>query len=68
MLKPCPFCGFIPDINHPDCIYPINTRFTIYSINCYESYEGGGCGASVLGDSEAHVIKKWNSRYKEVLK
>lgn len=31
-----------------------------WEMNCPES--GGGCGASILGDSEAEVRAKWNRR------
>jgi len=70
ILLPCPFCGFIPDREDPDCIYPAakgqyNTKtdtieFTVWNINCYES--GGGCGASILGDNPEDCITRWNKR------
>ena len=58
-LLPCPFCGFHPNANDDDCIYPVG-RTKLMQIVCYES--GGGCGASVLGDSVDEVIRKWNRR------
>ncbi len=73
-LPPCPFCGFIPDVEDEDCIYPASRDFieviensnkpfyTLYSINCYES--GGGCSASILGSSKDDVIQKWKMRIK----
>ena len=69
-ISPCPFCGFILNINDPDCIYPATISeydetidkmvFYLYEINCYEN--GGGCGASILGDSIDDCINKWNTR------
>lgn len=63
MLKECPFCGFQPDVEDDDCIYPINRERTVYNLVCYET--GGGCGASVLGDNKEDVILRWNGRYKK---
>ena len=60
ILEPCPFCGFIPDSDDDDCIYPIDCERTTYNLVCYET--GGGCGASVLGDSKEDVIDKWQRR------
>ena len=62
-LKKCPFCGFSPNINDDDCIYPMRSDSsfkTIYSINCYET--GGGCGTSILGNTQEECIEKWNNR------
>lgn len=59
-LKPCPFCGFTPNPEEPDCIYPINREKSVHSVNCYES--GGGCGASVTGWTMAEAIDNWNRR------
>lgn len=59
-LKPCPFCAFVPDLNDPDCLYPINREKTVYNLVCYEA--GGGCGAHVLGDSNEDCIARWNKR------
>lgn len=62
-LRHCPFCGNIPDAEHVDCIYPVFTpknKPRLVSLNCYES--AGGCGAQVLGSSEADVIQRWNTR------
>ena len=59
-LFPCPFCGFIPDINDDDCIYPINRERTVWNLVCYET--GGGCGVSNLGSSREDVIERWNTR------
>ncbi|MCK9369681.1 hypothetical protein M0R04_07215 [Candidatus Dojkabacteria bacterium] len=70
VLKSCPFCGFVLDIEDEDCIYPAtrpeydkNTDsmiYGLYEINCYEV--GGGCGASILGSTPADCINKWNTR------
>jgi hypothetical protein len=75
VLKPCPFCGFQPDRNDPDCIYPAISPvydaeesqmiFKVWNINCYES--GGGCSAHILGSSAEDCIKKWNTRTFPVL-
>lgn len=69
-LLPCPFCGFIPDRNDADCIYPASKPeydsqhdrliYKIWQIVCYET--GGGCSATILGDSPDDVINKWNTR------
>jgi hypothetical protein len=69
-LKSCPFCGFNLDVNDEDCIYPVGRpmydletdkpMWRVYNIVCYET--GGGCGASVLGDSPEDCIDRWNSR------
>ncbi|MGZ8924493.1 MAG: hypothetical protein ACXW2E_01285 [Nitrososphaeraceae archaeon] len=59
-LLNCPFCGFHPDINDEDCIYPLNRERTLWNLVCYET--GGGCGASVLGDTKEEVITRWNTR------
>lgn len=66
----CPFCGFKPDINDMDCIYPCSRpefneekneiHYRVYNLVCYET--GGGCGASVLGDSPEACISLWNTR------
>lgn len=59
-LKSCPFCGFHPDIDDPDCIYPVDRQKTFWALQCYET--GGGCTAKVLGCSCEEVIEKWNRR------
>ena len=59
-LLACPFCGFEPSTNEDDCIYPVDHERTVYTLVCYEV--GGGCGASVLGDSREDVISVWNTR------
>ena len=74
MLKPCPFCGDIPDINDPDVLYPVGgeinmefdpiTReviYTLYQLHCNKG--GVGCGASMLGDTKEDCINRWNNRY-----
>jgi acetate kinase len=70
-LLPCPFCGFQLDANDDDCIYPAtratynetndSLEYNVYELNCYTT--GGGCGASVLGDSAEDCITKWNTRH-----
>lgn len=62
-LKPCPFCGFKPDEDHDDCIYPVfspKNKPRLVSLNCYDS--AGGCGAQVLAESKEAAIKRWNNR------
>lgn len=72
-LKPCPFCGFGPDSNDDDCIYPVTGKkikyndndgniieYMIWNINCYET--GGGCGVYLIGYSPEDCIEKWETR------
>lgn len=59
-LKSCPFCGFRPQGDSDDCIYPIDHSRTVWNLVCYET--GGGCGASVLGGSAGEVVERWNTR------
>lgn len=59
-LLPCPFCGFKPEAADEDCIYPINQKREVWNLVCY--VPGGGCDASVLGDSPQDVIDRWNKR------
>jgi hypothetical protein len=59
-IKPCPFCGFQPRAEDPDCVYPVNREKTIWNLVCYTT--GGGCDARVLGASAEEVMKKWNRR------
>jgi hypothetical protein len=69
-LLPCPFCGFVLDINDSDCIYPATRpiynpvskamEYPLYEVNCYES--GGGCGANLLGETVEDCIRLWNTR------
>jgi len=59
-LKPCPFCGFIPDIEDDDCIYPVTRERDLWEIHCYET--GGGCNASILARTPELCIEKWNTR------
>ena len=69
-LLPCPFCGFVPDIEDSDCIYPAvrpvkwdengKPIYTLWNINCYET--GGGCSTQILGGSPEECIEKWNTR------
>lgn len=73
VLKSCPFCGFVPDRNEPDCIYPAargeydplaqQIVFPVWNLVCYET--GGGCGAHILGDSVDECITKWNTRVED---
>ncbi len=59
-LKSCPFCGFIPDAENANCIYPLDRERKEWILECYEIE--GGCGANVLGDSAQDAINKWNKR------
>jgi hypothetical protein len=59
-MLPCPFCGFRPNVEDDDAVYPANRERTVWSANCYST--SGGCDASVLGDSAADAVAAWNRR------
>lgn len=61
-IKPCPFCGQIPDVTDPDFCYPLNQKHKVWQAGCIES--AGGCGAFILGSSAEEAINKWNTRAK----
>jgi len=58
----CPFCGFIPNPDDPDCVYPsyISDGSTIWGYHCYET--GGGCSVSVPGKTIQEATDKWETR------
>lgn len=58
-LLPCPFCGFKPDPDYADCIYPVG-KSELLQLVCYEC--AGGCGATVYGNTRAQCISTWNRR------
>lgn len=60
VLSECPFCGFSPDVEDDDCIYPATADRKVWGIHCYET--GGGCSAQILGDSPEDCIRKWQNR------
>lgn len=60
-LKPCPFCGFQPQLSDGDCLYPSNRERTLWSVHCYEI--GGGCGIEgPVCSSAEDAIDFWNRR------
>jgi hypothetical protein len=59
-LKACPFCGFQPEMDDPDFLYPILTDRTLWGAHCPSP--AGGCSASVLGESRDEALVHWNSR------
>lgn len=59
-LKPCPFCGFEPDLEDEDTCYPATRDKSVWGVHC--TCGSGGCGASVLGDSKIEAIQIWNTR------
>jgi hypothetical protein len=59
-LKPCPFCGFHPEINDPDFLYPVTVERDLWGAHCPQP--SGGCTASVLGDSRETALANWNRR------
>lgn len=59
-LKPCPLCGFQPDIEDGDFLYPATRNGKVWSANCYEA--GGGCSMNVLGSTREEALAKWNTR------
>jgi len=69
ILKPCPFCGSIIDINDSDTLYPngeysynYNSILKIHETQLCHDICCDGCGAEVHGDSRKETIDKWNTR------
>jgi hypothetical protein len=59
-LLACSHCGFAPEPDDGDCIYPVTRDRTLWNINCYET--GGGCNVHILGGSPEECVAKWNKR------
>lgn len=59
-LKPCPCCGFKPDIEDSDSCYPVSRERDYWSAGCVDS--AGGCGLRSFGESMHEAIEKWNTR------
>jgi hypothetical protein len=59
-VKPCPFCGFQPDIADPDFIYPLVVDRTLWGAHC--PTPAGGCDASVLASTRDGALLHWNRR------
>lgn len=60
-LRVCPFCGHQPEEgNLYDSVHRINREGTLWTAGCVDNE--GGCNASVLGDSRADAIDRWNAR------
>ena len=59
-LLSCPFCGFTPDIEDPDSVYPVVRDKSVWRAHCPSP--AGGCSASILADSRGEAIEAWNRR------
>jgi hypothetical protein len=60
-LLPCPFCGYEPELEDGDCLYPLTRDKTEWNLVCYEP---DGCSASVFADTPEKCIERWNTRNK----
>lgn len=49
-LKPCPFCGYVPEV------VAFNDEPRIYGVEC-------NCGISFTGDTREMVVDLWNLRH-----
>lgn len=60
----CPFCGYVPDRDDPDCVHPVTRPDKdgrqVWRAGCLAI--AGGCDAEVLGWSAEEAIANWNKR------
>ena len=57
-LKPCPFCGHVPEIHGTSN----ETGFcNFYSVRCMNPKCSASC-VSVLDKTKAKVVRRWNMR------
>ena len=75
-LKPCPFCGEIPELIMIDLTSTEAMRFTVmWVVNCNSCHTKkhslaiyrftGGETVDVLQDGKSNVIELWNRRAKD---
>lgn len=57
MLK-CTICG-VTHVELIDVLYPLNREKTLYNIYCNPTLNG--CGRTVYGNSESHVVARWDN-------
>lgn len=57
-LKPCPFCGTIPEGDLRDVVYPVGRLEDVYQCVC----SNPDCGATVLGWDEDSAVDHWDTR------
>lgn len=58
-VKECPLCGFIPDIEDADFLYPVNKDKTAWNAVC--PFTSGGCDAEAVGSSREEALANWNA-------
>lgn len=61
-MKPCKFCGQLPNFMDDDFCYPLNRERTQFRAGCIES--AGGCGSEAIAETAVDAVIKWvNGEY-----